>query len=138
MGAADYFSCYVTKPGGLFRARQQAEAARRLGMLCDIGGSIETGIGNAANVALGAAVENAVLPSVCPVSGPEGSVRPEIAGIYYLDDLIVAPFGFEDGRVLVPEGPGLGVEVDVAKVEKYSVAEAVSLDLGEDGVSENR
>lgn len=133
MGAAEYFSCYVTKPGGLFRARQQAETARRLGMMCDIGGSIETGIGNAANLALGAAVENAILPSVCPVSGPEGSVRPAIAGIYYTDDLITAPFGFEGGRVLVPEGPGLGVEVDMAKVERYSVAEPVSLNLVEGG-----
>lgn len=132
LGAAEYFSCYVTKPGGLFRAREQAETARRLGMLCDIGGSIETGIGNAANLALGAAVENAVLPSVCPVSGPDGSARPEIAGIYYTDDLITVPFGFEEGRVSVPEGPGLGVEVDVAKVERYSVEDGVSLDLGED------
>ena len=128
--AAEYFSCYVTKPGGLFRARQQAETARRLGMMCDIGGSIETGVGNAANLALGAALENAILPSVCPVSGSEGSDRPEIAGIYYTDDLISGSFGFEDGRVMVPEGPGLGVEVNVAKVEKYSVVEAVRLDLG--------
>ena len=102
-------------------------------MMCDIGGSIETGIGNAANLALGAAVENAILPSVCPVSGPEGSVRPAIAGIYYTDDLITAPFGFEDGRVLVPQGPGLGVEVDMDKVERYSVAEPVSLNLVEGG-----
>ena len=128
--AAEYFSCYVTKPGGLFRARQQAEVARRLGIMCDIGGSIETGIGNAANLALGAAVENAVLPSVCPVSGSVDSDRPEIAGIYYTDDLITGSFGFRDGRVVAPEGPGLGVEVDPDKVEKYSVAEAVSLDLG--------
>ena len=131
--AAEYFSCYVTKPGGLFRARQQAEIARRLGMMCDIGGSIETGVGNAANLALGAAVENAILPSVCPVSGAEGSPRPEIAGIYYTDDLITGSFRFEDGRVMVPEGPGLGVEVDVAKVEKYSVADAVCPDLGGGG-----
>lgn len=129
LGAAEYFSCYVTKPGGLFRARQQAETARRLGMMCDIGGSIETGIGNAANLALGAAAENAVLPSVCPVSGSEGSDRPEIAGIYYTDDLIAGAFGFEEGRVMVPEGPGLGVDVDVAKVQKYSVAEEIHLGL---------
>ena len=132
LGAAEYFSCYVTKPGGLFRARQQAETARRLGMMCDIGGSIETGIGNAANLALGAAVENAVLPSVCPVSGPEGSDRPGIAGIYYTDDLITEPFGFEEGRVMAPRGPGLGVRVDPAKVEKYSVAEEIRLDLDAD------
>ncbi len=129
LGAAEYFSCYVTKPGGLFRARQQAETARRLGMMCDIGGSIETGIGNAANLALGAAVENAILPSVCPVSGPQGSPRPEIAGIYYTDDLITESFAFLEGRVMVPKGPGLGVEVDAEKVEKHSVAEKTHLRL---------
>ncbi len=37
-------------------------------------------------------------------------VGPEIAGIYYTDDLVTGSFGFEDGRVMVPEGPGLGVE----------------------------
>ncbi len=132
LGAAEYFSCYVTKPGGLFRARQQAEAARRLGMLCDIGGSIETGIGNAANLALGAAVENAILPSVCPVSGPQGSDRPEIAGIYYTDDLIADPFAFREGRVMAPEGPGLGVEVDPEKVQEYSVEPQISLALDPD------
>lgn len=129
LGAAEYISCYVTKPGGLFRARQQAETARRLGIMCDIGGSIETGVGNAANLALGAAVENAILPSVCPVSGPEGSARPQIAGIYYTDDLITEAFRFQDGRVVVPDGPGLGVEVDPAKVERYSVAEETVLHL---------
>lgn len=132
LGAAEYFSCYVTKPGGLFRARQQAEAARRLGMMCDIGGSIETGIGNAANLALGAAVENAILPSVCPVSGPQGSSRPEIAGIYYTDDLITEAFGFQEGRVMVPQGPGLGVAVEEGKVAEYSVAEPTRLDLEAD------
>lgn len=133
LGAAEYISCYVTKPGGLFRARQQAETARRLGIMCDIGGSIETGVGNAANLALGAAVENAILPSVCPVSGPEGSARPQIAGIYYTDDLITGAFRFEDGRVMVPEGPGLGVEVDPAQVERYSVARRTVLDLSSEG-----
>ena len=133
LGAAEYISCYVTKPGGLFRARQQAETARRLGIMCDIGGSIETGVGNAANLALGAAVENAILPSVCPVSGPEGSARPQIAGIYYTDDLITGAFRFEGGRVMVPDGPGLGVEVDPAKVEKYSVARRTVLDLSSEG-----
>ncbi|MCY4651464.1 MAG: mandelate racemase [bacterium] len=133
LGAAEFFSCYVTKPGGLFRARQQAETARRLGMMCDIGGSIETGIGNAANLALGAAVENAILPSVCPVSGAAESNRPEIAGIYYTDDLIRGSFRFEEGRVMAPTGPGLGIEVDVGKVEEYSVSEAITLDLGGGG-----
>ncbi len=119
LDAASCFSCYVTKPGGLYRARQQAELAERLGMSCDIGGSIETGIGNAANLALGTSLANAVLPSVCPVSAPAGSGGPAIAGVYYRDDLITEPFRFTDGMVIAPDGPGLGVEVDREKLERY-------------------
>lgn len=120
LNAAEYFSCYVTKPGGLYRARQQAELAGHLGISCDIGGSIETGIGNAANLHLGAALANAVLPSVCPVSRPAGAAGPSIAGVYYTDDLITDAFRFVDGRVLVPDGPGLGIDVDVDKLDKYA------------------
>jgi muconate cycloisomerase len=118
--AAACFSCYVTKPGGLFRARQQAELAAALGMPCDIGGSIETGIGNAANLALGVSMPNATLPSVCPVSRPAGSSGPAIAGVYYTDDLITEPFRFTNGLVLPPEGPGLGIEVDREKLTRYA------------------
>ncbi|MCY4157894.1 MAG: mandelate racemase [Gammaproteobacteria bacterium] len=118
--AASCFSCYVTKPGGLHRARQQAEIAAALGIYCDIGGSIESGIGNAANLHLGAALPNATLPSVSPVCKPEGAQGPSVAGVYYLDDLVVEPFRFEDGCVLVPDGPGLGIEVDTDKLEKYA------------------
>lgn len=121
LDAAACFSCYVTKPGGLFRARQQAELAAHLGMLCDIGGSIETGIGNAANLALGTSLPNATLPSVCPVSKPAGSAGPSVAGVYYTDDLITEAFRFSDGMVIAPEGPGLGIEVDREKLSRYTV-----------------
>ncbi len=120
--AAACFSCYVTKPGGLYRARQQADIAEALGLYSDIGGSIESGIGCAANLHLGAACAIATLPSVCPVAKPEGAAGPEVAGIYYLDDIVTEPFRFEDGCVLVPEGPGLGVEVDEDKLRKYAAA----------------
>ena len=120
LDAAECFSCYVTKPGGLWRARQQAELAQRLGIYCDIGGSIETGIGNAANLALGTSLPNATLPSVCPVSRPQGSDGPEVAGIYYTDDLITASFRLVDGVVMAPEGPGLGIEVDREKLKRYA------------------
>ena len=119
--AAECFSCYVTKPGGLYRARQQAELAAALGIYHDIGGSIELGIGNAANLHLGAAMPAAILPSVCPVTKPAGAAGPEIAGVYYLDDIVTEPFRFEDGKVMVPDGPGLGVEVDVEKLAQYAV-----------------
>jgi muconate cycloisomerase len=121
LDAASCFSCYVTKPGGLHRARQQAELAAALGFVCDIGGSIELGIGNAANLHLGTALAAAELPSVCPVTKPAGADGPEIAGVYYTDDIVAEPFRFEDGRVLCPDGPGLGVEVDTEKLARYAV-----------------
>ena len=117
---ASCFSCYVTKPGGLYRARQQAELAEVLGFTCDIGGSIELGVGNAANLHLGVAIRIAELPSVCPVTKPAGAAGPEIAGVYYVDDVVTAPFRFEGGRVLCPEGPGLGIEVDPEKLARYA------------------
>ena len=120
LDAAACFSCYVTKPGGLYRARQQAELAAQLSMPCDIGGSIETRIGNAANLALGVSMANATLPSVCPVSQPAGAGGPRIAGVYYTDDLITEPFRFADGTVMAPEGPGLGIEVDREKLARYA------------------
>jgi len=121
LSAAQCFSCYVTKPGGLYRAKQQGDVAAALRITCDIGGSIEMGIGNAANLHLGAALPNAILPSVCPVSKPKGQNGPEVAGIYYLDDIVTTAFEFRDGKVMRPKGPGLGIEVDTDKIRAYSL-----------------
>ena len=38
------------------------------------------------------------------------------------DDLIRAPLVIADGPLRVPEGPGLGVELDEEAVERYRVA----------------
>lgn len=119
LGAIEMISLYVTKPGGLWRARQQSIVAESVGLISDIGGSIEMGIGNAANLQLGAAVPIAELPSVCAVSAPAGT-RDGIAGAYYTDDLITEPFTLERGSLLVPDGPGLGIEVDEEKIQAYA------------------
>jgi muconate cycloisomerase len=125
--AAECFSCYATKPGGLWRARQQAELATTVGMYFDIGGSIEFGIGTAANLHLGVALEGAILPSVCTVTniaGQEGG--PAVGGVYYLDDIISAPLEFRDGMLIAPTGPGLGIDVDVDKLRHYAEASVVA------------
>jgi len=38
-----------------------------------------------------------------------------------VDDCIVEPLRFADGHVLVPQGPGLGVELDMEAVRRYEV-----------------
>jgi muconate cycloisomerase len=37
------------------------------------------------------------------------------------DDLIVEPIAIEDGQAIVPDRPGLGVELDLAALERYAI-----------------
>ncbi len=119
--AAEIISLYVTKPGGLYRASQVATVAESVGLKSDIGGSVEMGIGNAANLHLGAATRIAEFASVCPVTRPAEYYEGQIAGVYYLDDIVTEPFHYENGCLGVPQGPGLGVEVDEEKLQRYTV-----------------
>ena len=68
--AAQIVSIYTTKPGGLYRAMEVAAVARAAGLICNVNGSVETGIGNLANLQLAAAAPAAVLSCVVPVSTP--------------------------------------------------------------------
>jgi muconate cycloisomerase len=119
--AAQIVSIYTTKPGGLYRAMEVAAVARAAGIVCNVNGSAELGIGNLANLALAAAAPAVTLACVVPISTPASTQRGQIAGIYYKDDLIAAPMEYRDGAVRVPSGPGLGIDVDLAKIEQYRV-----------------
>ncbi len=119
--AADIVSIYTTKPGGLFRAMQVAAVARAAGLICNVNGSVETGVGNLANLQLAAAAEPVTLSCVVPVSMPAEHRKGRIGGVYYTDDLICAPLAHVDGAVPVPDGPGMGVDIDEAKIERYRV-----------------
>jgi len=119
--AADIISIYTTKPGGLFKAKKVAAVAEAEGLRCNVNGSVETGVGNAANIHLAASTAVASLACVVPVSTPAGQGK-GIAGIYYSDDLITEPFDYEDGCVVVSDKPGLGIEVDDQKLEHYRLS----------------
>lgn len=68
---------------------------------------VGTGITTAFALQLGAAMPTATLPGVT-------------ASHTYVDDLIVTPHPIQRGLMKVPEGPGLGVELDEDAVERYS------------------
>ncbi len=117
--AADIISLYTTKPGGLFRAKKVAALAEAAGFPCNVNGSVEMGVGNAANVHLAASTAAANLACVIPVTTPDAEATGRIAGIYYRDDIVTEPLEFAGGAVKVPHRPGLGVELDEEKVERY-------------------
>jgi muconate cycloisomerase len=119
--SAQIVSIYTTKPGGLYKAMEVAAVCRAAGIVCNVNGSVETGIGNLANIHLAAAAAAVTLSCVVPVSTPTAWQRGQIGGIYYRDDLIAEPMQLVDGAIEVPTGPGMGIDVDLDKIETYRV-----------------
>lgn len=117
--AADIISIYTTKPGGLFKAKRVAAVAEAAGLQCNVNGSVETGVGNAANLHLAASTGVVALGCVLPVSTPKDRGRKGIAGIYYQDDIVQEPFEYADGDIIVSSKPGLGVDLDEDKLRYY-------------------
>jgi len=119
--AAQYLSTYYTKPGGLWRAKRLLTVAGACGMQSDINGSGEMGIGNAANVHLAAACPEITLAGTIPVTSTSECQRTKVGGRKYLDDIVTNPPEYNNGFIVVPDGPGLGVTVDEEKIRKYTV-----------------
>lgn len=99
----------VTRTGGIFPSRQCAEMAMAAGLLLVSSGLTDAGVALAANVHLAAAF-GVQLP--CALNGPQ----------FLADDVLATPLTIEGDTVAVPEGPGLGVEVDEEKVRRYAVS----------------
>ncbi|MBM3602140.1 MAG: mandelate racemase [Alphaproteobacteria bacterium] len=122
--AAEIVSVYTTKPGGLYRAMEVAAVCKAAGIVCNVNGSVETGIGNRANIALAASAPAITLSCVVPVSTPAAAQGGQIGGIYYTDDLLEAPMRLVEGAIEMPEVRGMGIAVDEAKVAQYRVRQA--------------
>jgi muconate cycloisomerase len=119
--AAEMVSCYYTKAGGLMKAKKLLAVAETGGLLCDVNGSAEMGVGNAANFHLAASSAIVEIPGTVPITSTAEIERTKVAGHFYLDDIITEPFAYEDGCGIVPDRPGLGVELDDKKIETYSI-----------------
>jgi muconate cycloisomerase len=110
--AADVFSIYVGKAGGIGPARAIAEFAHSAGIKCTIGSNLELGVGSAAMIhfALSASGMDAdTYP--CDIIGP----------LFYEDDVLTEPLPICGGAARVHDQPGLGVELSDGQVEKYRV-----------------
>ncbi len=109
-GICDGVSIKIMKAGGLRRAIQVAELADSAGLTCYGGDMFETGLAHLAGTHLVAACQPITL-------GCEFYQ----ARYYLAEDILTDPFPIEDGHVIVTDGPGLGVDVDLGKVEKFAV-----------------
>lgn len=105
--AADVINIKIAKCGGITNSLKVAHAAESAGLPCFLGGNIETGVGTA--IALHFA---ASCPNLVPVVEIPGS-------LVFTDDIVVQPFVPKGGWLSLPMGPGIGVEVDEAKLREY-------------------
>lgn len=111
--AADVFSVYVGKAGGIGPARKIVAVAEAAGLACTVGSNLEMGIGSAAMIHLAAATAGIRTDEFpCDIIGP----------FYYEDDLLTEPLPLAPGSAGLPKRPGLGVELDDDKVKKYRVS----------------
>ncbi len=117
--ALELGSCRIVniKPGrvgGLAQARQIHDLCRERGVPVWCGGLLEVGIGRAHNVAI------ASLPGFTMPGDVSASER------YFERDVVVPPFRLDaDGTIAVPQGPGIGVEVDLDYLDEVTVRREV-------------
>ena len=113
-GAADVINIKVAKAGGLYNAKKIAALAEAAGLGCVLGTAFGLGPKIAAKLHLAASTRN-IMDAV------------EFTEIILHDNLAEPPFDqllvppLDDGYLRVPKGPGLGVQLDEAKVQQYII-----------------
>lgn len=106
-GAFDIVQPDVTKVGGISEQRRIAWMAHDFGIKY-IGHGWNTALGLAADLQLASAI-------------PDSDLVEYIGGSPYVDGILRQPFALDaDGFLHIPDTPGLGVEIDPAKVARYT------------------
>lgn len=109
----DGVSVKIMKSGGITRGQDVARIAAAHGLSAYGGDMFEAGLAHLAGTHMIAAT-------------PEIGLGCEFyqASYYLREDILETPFPVRDGRVLVPEGPGLGIAPDQGKLDHYAVGTA--------------
>jgi muconate cycloisomerase len=108
--AADILSVYPGKHGGIAGTAEIIAVAKAAGLRCTIGSNLELGIGTAAMLHVAAA-----FPEVDCDSFPADTIGP----FYHDGEVITEPLDLGPPHAKVPDGPGLGVELDEAAVARW-------------------
>ena len=111
LGALGVLGLKMYRPGGgITNARKLLDMAKLMGIPCLIHDDVELGVSLAAASHFIAARFRDL------------KFKPELSGYpeWIADDVVKPPIKIKNGYVEVPEGSGLGVELDEEKIEKYS------------------
>jgi o-succinylbenzoate synthase len=117
-GTASIVNVKPARLGGLAVALRCVAAVREVGGEVFVGGMLETGVGRAGAVALAAHVA-----ATHPGPGPALPTDLGPSSQYFTADLTEDVVLDDSGRLVVPGGPGIGVEPDDGRLEAASVGE---------------
>jgi muconate cycloisomerase len=103
-------SLKLIKLGGITAAVEAGKLCQRLGLSVNIAAKIaESSISSAAALHLACAV-------------PKADWGVSLTHFYLAEDIVRRPLPLKNGMVALPQGPGLGIEVDEAAVERFKVS----------------
>jgi len=113
--AADVFNIKIMKPGGIRPSGKLASVAEAAGIPCMVGSMPELGIGSLGGLHLA-------------VSSRIFTYGAELIGSWmFEDDLLVKHPRLEGGRLMTPDEPGLGIDVDEGKLDRFFIREGDDL-----------
>jgi len=108
--AADIVNVYVSESGGPTRMRQTMELCALAGIGVAVGSMPELGLGTTA-------------AAHAAFSAPRVDHPSDVAGhLYHAGDVVTHSLRVENGYLLPPTGPGLGVELDPERLDRFRVS----------------
>ena len=105
--AADVFLLKLGKAGGILACKRQAAIAEAAGIPCVISTMLDSSIATSAALHFG--LSTPIVTHGSELMGP----------LFLMDDLVEEPVRYEDGDLVTPTKPGLGMSLDEEKIERY-------------------
>jgi O-succinylbenzoate synthase len=112
LGSCRIINIKPGRVGGFASSRGIHDMMRSAGLDVWCGGMLESGVGRAHNVAL------ASLPGFTLPGDISASRR------YWEQDIVSPEFEVANGEMQVPTGPGIGVEIDIDRIEALTIRKA--------------
>lgn len=107
LDAADIVKVKVMKQGGFINTRRMIATAEAAGIRCVVGHGFGLGVNTMAEIMLSATSANVVDGLEC------------VGPLKTSDDIVTRKLDLSSGSIALPDGPGLGVVLDEAKLQKY-------------------
>ncbi|OKL38550.1 muconate/chloromuconate family cycloisomerase [Pontibacter flavimaris] len=107
IGGGSVFALKISKAGGLSNIKKQAAIAQGAGISLYGGTMLEGTVGTVASAHVFSTLPN--LDWGTELFGP----------LLLTDDIVKTRISYGNGKLEIPQGPGLGIELDMNQVEKY-------------------